>query len=148
MDVETRPAEGRRIRREKKTMAAMVRMYCRAHHRAGAGARCVEPAFSPEACEPWQPEDAGGGEGSALCGECEEFLAYAYRRLEHCRYGGSKPACGKCPVHCYMPSMRRRAVEVMRFSGPRMSSRHPYFAFMHLLDGLRRPPTAPPSKKQ
>jgi len=43
--------------------------------------------------------------------------------------------------------MQARVIEIMSFSGPRMSYRHPFFAFMHLLDGFRKAPPRnhPPS---
>ena len=105
--------ESRRIRREKNTITDMLRIYCRAHH--------------------------GGHDESPnkLCAECEDMLAYAHRRLQHCRYGASKPTCGNCPVHCYKPDMKERVMKVMAYSGPRMTYKHPYFAFMHLVDSFR-----------
>lgn len=100
-----------RMKREKRTIEAMVRIYCRDHHLA-----------------------------RDLCPDCAEFLEYAHRRLEKCRYQELKPTCGNCPVHCYKPSMKQKAIEVMKYSGPRMTLRHPYYAFMHLIDGFREPP--------
>jgi hypothetical protein len=32
--------------------------------------------------------------------------------------------------------MREQVRRVMRFAGPRMLFRHPYLAFMHLIDGI------------
>jgi hypothetical protein len=39
--------------------------------------------------------------------------------------------------------MRETVREVMAFSGPRMTARHPILALCHLLDGLREPPPHP-----
>ena len=105
---------GRRIRREQKTIAAMVRVYCRARHGRPAPA-----------------ED--------LCPECAELLAYAHARLQRCRLGELKPTCAACTVHCYAPALRERVRTVMRFAGPRMIYRHPVMAVRHLLDGRRSP---------
>jgi hypothetical protein len=105
-----RKKEHGRMRREKRTIEAMLRIYCRDHHLA-----------------------------SGLCTECSELLEYARRRLDGCRYQEKKPTCGNCPVHCYKPSMKEKVMDVMRYSGPRMTLRHPYYAFMHLIDGFRRP---------
>jgi hypothetical protein len=118
MTAERRP---RKLVREERTMAAMVRMYCRDHH------GCVAPEEAAHA-------------GVSVCGECEELLAYARLRLERCRYGPDKPTCASCPTHCYRPAMRERVREVMRYSGPRMVRRHPVLAVAHLVDGRRRPP--------
>ena len=102
------PDDPSRIAREKRTMGAMLRLYCRKHH--------------------------GGG---ALCGECSELLEYATCRLDRCPFGPQKTTCAKCPVHCYKPRYRERVKEVMRFSGPRMLLYHPILAVRHLLDGRR-----------
>jgi hypothetical protein len=99
-----------RMRREARTVEAMVRRYCRDHH---------------------QPHP--------LCGECADLLAYALKRLQHCPFQGNKTTCGKCPVHCYTPRQQERIREVMRYAGPKMLLTHPILALLHLLDGLRRP---------
>jgi hypothetical protein len=36
--------------------------------------------------------------------------------------------------------MRERVKEVMRYSGPRMTYRHPLLAFFHLIDGRKKAP--------
>lgn len=94
-----------RLKREWKTLKIMTKMYCHNFH-AKIG----------------------------LCSECIEFLSYAEKRLEHCRFGEEKPTCNKCPIHCYKQEMRDIAKKIMRFSGPRMIKRHPYLAFMHFVD--------------
>jgi len=99
-----------RIEREKRTVSAMIALYCRAHHSAGA----------------------------ALCEDCERLHDYALARLDRCPFGAGKPTCASCLVHCYKPDMRARIKTVMRYSGPRMSYRHPVLALMHWLDSLRR----------
>lgn len=48
-----------------------------------------------------------------------------------------KPTCGSCSVHCYKPSMKKRIIEVMRYSGPRMIFHHPLLACAHLVDQKR-----------
>ena len=99
-----------RLQRERRTIQAMIGLYCRNRHRQGA----------------------------ALCPECRELLDYAMMRLDRCRFQDAKPTCARCPVHCYKPAMRERVRDVMRFAGPRMLLRHPILAVWHLLDGLRR----------
>jgi hypothetical protein len=98
--------------RERRTIDAMVRIYCRDHH----------------------------GRGGGLCGQCTELRDYAFARLDRCRYQDGKPTCANCPVHCYRPDMRDRVRAVMRYSGPRMLLRHPYLAIAHLRDGRRMVP--------
>lgn len=73
---------------------------------------------------------------TTLCDNCRELLKYATRRLEHCRYGATKPTCRKCPIHCYRPDMQARIQAVMRWAGPRMLFHHPLAAVKHLLREL------------
>lgn len=98
-----------RMERERRTVAAMVRLYCRAHHHA--------------------PE---------LCAECVALLDYAQTRLLRCPFQDNKPVCAACRVHCYQPQRRAEIQAVMRYAGPRMLWRHPGLALGHLLDGWRR----------
>lgn len=109
--------KSKRMRREAKTLEAMVHLYCAGHH----------------------------GPREGLCPACAELLAYALERLARCPFQEAKTACAKCTVHCYRPAMRERARAVMRYSGPRMLARHPVLAVLHLFDGLRNPPRAPSS---
>jgi hypothetical protein len=99
-----------RLEREERTIAVMVAMYCHDRH----------------------------GVHGELCAECDELLFYARRRLTACRFGDGKPTCAKCPVHCYKPAMRERVREVMRYSGPRMITRHPVLGLAHAVDGRRQ----------
>ena len=100
----------KRIAREKRTVGAMIQIYCRAHHDFQSG---------------------------TLCRECAELLVYATECLDSCRFGEDKPACNRCPVHCYAPEPRHEVREVMRFAGPRMTLRHPILAARHLRDLFR-----------
>ena len=104
-----------RIKRESNTVRAMINLYCRKHH---------------------------AHEG--LCPECAALLQYALKRLDKCPFQEGKPTCTKCPVHCYKPAMRERIRTVMRYSGPRMTYRHPLMAILHLIDGRRKGPVSPP----
>jgi hypothetical protein len=102
--------------RELKTIAAMLRMYCRAH------------GHQPRA---------------PLCAGCSELLEYASRRLERCVFGDAKPTCTNCLVHCYSADMREQVRVVMRWAGPRMLRRHPILGILHLIDGQRPSPRLP-----
>ena len=105
------PARGR-LGRERRTVAAMIGLRCRDLHAAGPG----------------------------LCDECRALADYADYRLDRCPYGGEKPTCVNCPVHCYSSRDRERMKKVMRYSGPRMLLRHPVLAIRHLLDGRKQAP--------
>lgn len=105
--------EGSRIKREKRTIKAMVHIYCANHH----------------------------GKNGALCVECSQLLDYAERRLEICPFKEAKPACNHCEVHCYSAEMRNRVKVVMGYAGPRMTFRYPGLSFQHLLDKFRKVPS-------
>ena len=92
------------IAREKRTVEAMVLLYCADHH---------EPA-------------------GRLCPECRDLLAYSHARLDGCRYGEQKPTCKACPTHCYRRDRREAMQVVMRYAGPRMILRHPWLALVHM----------------
>ena len=102
--------------REVKIIEAMVRMYCRGHDHANR---------------------------APLCADCAELLDYATRRLERCVFGDAKPTCTNCTVHCYSAQQRERIRLVMKWSGPRMTLRHPILALYHLFDGRRPAPLLP-----
>ncbi len=102
------------IRRERKTLKVMVRMYCRWNH---------------------------GSRGDP-CDGCAELLNYALERIAACPYGVTKPVCSRCSIHCYRPAERDEIRKVMRFAGPRMLYTHPVLALAHLI-AKKRNPTGP-----
>jgi hypothetical protein len=137
-----------RMKRERKTIEAMICLYCHDHHggkdestersscsrprvRKSARGRASEQAFSR------------GAKQDKLCLECSELLDYALARLDRCPFQDNKPTCAKCPVHCYKPDMREKVRVVMRYAGPRMLRRHPVLAVLHLVDGFRKTPDGP-----
>lgn len=107
-----------RMKRERKTVECMIRIYCRDHHKT---------------------------EGE-LCDACRELTEYTRLRLKNCPFQENKTTCGKCPVHCYKPKMRAKIRKVMRYAGPRMILHHPLLAIGHMIDGLRKEPG--PKKEQ
>ncbi len=98
-----------RIQRERITVRAMVGMYCRRYHG-----------------------------GPQFCDLCADLADYADSKLDRCPYGGEKPACTNCPIHCYQSEPRERMRKIMRFAGPRMIWRHPCLAVRHLLDERKK----------
>jgi hypothetical protein len=105
-----------RIAREKKTIQAMVQIYCKNHHHTQDG---------------------------NLCPVCSEFFEYAKMRLDKCPFGEKKSTCGKCLIHCYRPDMKVEVKKVMRYSGPRMLMHHPSLALHHVVDGFKKPKKKP-----
>ncbi|NIM89897.1 MAG: nitrous oxide-stimulated promoter family protein [Candidatus Aminicenantes bacterium] len=112
-------SESSRIKREKKTLKAMIRIWCHGAHSTR----------------------------KHLCRDCEELQEYALARLEKCPFGASKGACSECPVHCYKPDMRKKIRTVMRYSGPRMLLPHPWLSLHHLMDKRRKFPPITKNKK-
>jgi len=98
-----------RRKRESVIVQSMIRMYCKSIHKS---------------------------EGT-LCEQCSALSVYAEKRLLACMYGEIKPVCKNCPVHCYSPGMRLQMSKVMRWAGPRMIFRNPFFAISHFFDGLK-----------
>jgi hypothetical protein len=94
---------------EVRTVAAMIRIHCRARH----------------------------GSTKDLCDDCAGLLAYAQQRIAQCPFGVDKPVCNKCTVHCYKPEMREQIKAVMRFAGPKMIWSHPVLAIRHLIRSRR-----------
>ncbi len=101
-----------RIEREKKTIDAMVKIYCHDHHHTSAG----------------------------LCADCLALQDYAHRRLDACPFHEKKPACNKCLVHCYSAKQRERITQIMRYAGPRMTLRYPLLSLFHLMDLFKKAP--------
>lgn len=94
-----------RIEREKRTVSMMIALYCR--HKLGT---------------------------KEMSEEYKALEAYAHKRLDGCKFGDKKPACKRCPIHCYKPDMRERVREVMRWAGPRMIIYNPIAAIRHILN--------------
>ncbi len=108
-----------RIERERRTVEAMIRLYCGGKHRSRGD----------------------------VCDECRELITYTEKRLEKCPYQENKPTCANCPIHCYKADRRQQVKRVMRYSGPRMMFRHPILAIRHWLDGYKKAaPKGHPSK--
>lgn len=112
----------RRMARERRTVEAMIGLYCQAQH-------------------------GQHGNNGRLCAECAALRDYAWLRLERCPFQAGKTTCAKCPIHCYKPEQRAAVRTVMRYAGPRMLLRHPLLALLHLLDGLRQEPRRPLGEK-
>jgi len=113
-------AAARRTNRERKTIEAMIRLFCRDQH----------------------------GMKRSLCVQCAELQTYARQRLEKCPYGDDKPTCVNCPIHCYKPALRQQVQIVMGYAGPRMLRHHPILAIHHMLAGRRPLPKRPHKGKR
>jgi predicted amidophosphoribosyltransferase len=110
-----RQLEDRRLERERRTIEAMLRVYCRDLHHS--------------------PDD--------LCANCRSLLDYATHRLDRCPFGGDKPTCAKGPIHCYGAEPREQVRQVMRYAGPKLLWRHPILTLLHFADAWRKVPPIP-----
>lgn len=100
------------LRIEFRTVEKMIEIFCRDHHQ----------------------------KNGSLCETCRDLADYARQRLVKCPFREAKPTCGNCTVHCYKPEFREEVRRVMRYSGPRMSYRHPILALRHLMRGRKIAP--------
>ena len=115
--------EMRALRKDLKTLALFIRIYCRERHRDESKTLTKLP-----------PHDLHEltGQHITLCDECTKLLAHAFHKRSHCPMH-PKPLCKHCPNHCYHPSYRAQIREVMRVSGKHLllSGRLDYL--LHLL---------------
>lgn|GEM_PF-541992 len=100
----------RSLRRDLKTLARFLEVYCRCRHGAQPK-RAVRISGINVA--------AIAGKRIDLCPDCAKLLTHAFVKRSHCPMN-PKPACKHCPNHCYHPAYRRKMQEVMRFSGKRL----------------------------
>lgn len=92
----------------------MIALYCAQNH---ADADCRDVAYC----------------GEPVCSECVELDEYAVMRTQRCRKMDVKTSCDECENHCYRAEERERIRAVMRYSGPRMLTKHPIAAVRHLM---------------
>jgi predicted amidophosphoribosyltransferase len=100
------PAMRKRFDRERRTMAALIRIYCRDWH--------------------------GGGEG--LCAVCADLQRYTAERMAHCVLRPEKPTCATCAVRCFAPPQQAQMWAVLRYAGPRLLRQHPLLFLWHSFD--------------
>jgi hypothetical protein len=108
-----------RLKRERRTIHAMMTIYCRDNH----------------------------GTRQDFCPDCEALYEYAMQRLDRCVFQDEKPTCVNCAIHCYKKDMREKVRVVMRYAGPKMLVKHPILALWHLIDGRRSTPEVPNRRK-
>jgi len=99
-----------KIKRERKTIKAMVEIYCKGIHRSK----------------------------SNLCKGCQAILDYANLRLLKCPYQHDKPTCKNCTTHCYKEPEKSQILKIMNYSESRILFFHPLLAIRHLLDGFTK----------
>lgn len=113
----------RALHRDLKTLADFIRVYCRSKH---------PDAFKAPTTLRTHDVEAICGKPLLLCPSCRKLLAHGFTKRTHCPME-PKPACKRCPDHCYHPTYRRQIREVMKYSGRKLvlSGRLDYL--VHLL---------------
>jgi hypothetical protein len=94
-----------RLATEKTIVKAMIEIYCKANHNA-----------------------------VRMCEDCNKLIEYALLRTEKCRYQENKPACKRCPTHCYNIENRNKIKEIMRFSRKKILLKHPILSVKHVIN--------------
>lgn len=89
---------------EKKTLEAMIDIYCKGNHYNKKEDRARD--YKP-------------------CPICHEQAAYALSKIDACKFKENKPVCSKCPVKCYNSEHKAMIKKIMRYSGPRIIFIHP-----------------------
>lgn len=98
------------LKRDLKTLAMFIHVYCRYRHK--------ETEKWPVSMKT-HDVTAIAGRQLVLCSECQKLLTHAFTKRTHCPMD-PKPACKHCPSHCYHPDYRAKIREVMKYSGKRM----------------------------
>ena len=101
----TDPFRSKDLKREYKTVKAMIKLYCRKVHKKNV-------------------ED---------CDDCRDLLIYAEDRIRKCPHYQNKIPCKQCTIHCYRDPYKTGIRRVMSFSGPRIIYHHPVLAVYHIL---------------
>ena len=104
--MESTPITRARVDKDRKTLEAIGSIYCGAHHDG-------------------KKDDAG------LCPSCRETIDQTLARTEACP-NGHEGNCQDCPIHCQRGEAQQRIREIMRYSAPRMTFRHPLMTLEYL----------------
>lgn len=101
------------VRRDLRTLALFVRIYCDGNHRDRERAKHRSPAV-----------DSGvyGDSAAMLCADCSQHLSYGEARRVFCALD-PKPFCAHCEVHCFKAEERAWNRQMMRYAGPRSLTR-------------------------
>lgn len=97
------------LKNEKRTVKAMIQIYCSAHHNYK----------------------------NSLCPECLTVFEYAESRIDKCKFKSQNLVCSECKVHCFRPDKREKIKEIMKYSGPKMIWKHPVLAVRYLINKIK-----------
>ena len=100
-----------RTDKDRRTLEAIGRIYCEAHHDG--------------------PKDA-----ARLCPTCRQAIEATLARAAACPFG-HEGNCQDCTVHCQRGEAQERIRAIMRYAAPRMAVRHPLMTMEYLRKKLR-----------
>ncbi len=110
INIAVRPGMDRRLRRDLRVLAKFVEVYCQNQHECASGTSTQLKMHDL---------DTLVGRTIDLCPACAKLLAHAFVKRAHCPLD-PKPACKRCPAHCYKPQYRDGIREVMKYSGRKL----------------------------
>ena len=102
-----------RTERDRKTLEAIGRIYCSAHHDTS-------------------PKDETG-----LCTSCRQVIDQTLQRATACPFD-HEGNCQDCSIHCQRGEAQQRIKEIMRYAAPRMTFLHPLMTAEYLLKKRHR----------
>ncbi len=95
-----------RTDKDRKTLEAIGRIYCSAHH-------------------------SGTKDPAGLCPACRSTVDATLARTQACPNGHANN-CQDCEIHCQRGEARERIREMMAYAAPRMALRHPLMTLEYL----------------
>lgn len=97
------------IPKEKLNIKKTLGIYCNAHHNTKDG---------------------------RLCPKCTAMLATILPKMNHCRYGTTKPICDRCDDMCFGPEYNKIFMDAMNTGSKKMLVKHPIMAVKHKVLGM------------
>ena len=112
MAFDTKMNKPSRLDKDRRTLEAIGRIYCSAHHKE-------------------TPKGKAG-----LCSSCRETIDRTLEHTTSCPFG-HEGNCQDCSIHCQRGEAQVRIREMMSYAAPRMAYRHPLMTFEYLRKKLR-----------
>ena len=110
------------LEKDLRILGRFIESYCR---------RCHAHRDSAPAKLGTHDVEAVVGRELRLCAECRKLLAHSFVKRTRCPLS-PKPACRRCPDHCYHPRYRAEIRRVMKTTGWRFALRNPLEYLRHL----------------
>lgn len=99
-----------KLQRDLNVLVKFVELYCRDHHPAESRKRLLLRTHNVAELE---------ARDVHVCPACAKLLQHGMVKRANCTMS-PKPACKRCPRHCYAPVYRQQMKDVMRYSGRKL----------------------------